>query len=110
MTVYALGIPCDRGLNNMELEEYTKKLGIKYFRGVFMLDTLPKKSNQKECGIVNLSRSGEQGSHWVCYSKDGLTRIYSDSFGDITPYFVGNTKISQDKGRIGIWTRIHSTK
>ena len=43
----------NKPLNNFELEEASKKLKIKCFRGVFLLDTLPKKLNKKECGIVN---------------------------------------------------------
>ena len=39
----------NKPLNNFELEEATKKLKIKCFRGVFLLDTLPKKLNKKEC-------------------------------------------------------------
>ena len=35
-------------LSNFELEDTVKKLKIPYFRGVFLLDTLPKKPNKKE--------------------------------------------------------------
>ena len=44
----------NKPLNNFELEEASKKLKILCFRGVFLLDTLPKKPNNKECGIVML--------------------------------------------------------
>ena len=37
----------NKPLNNFELEEASKKLKIKCFRGVFLLDTLPKKLNKK---------------------------------------------------------------
>ena len=50
----------NKPLNNFELEEASKKLKIKCFRGVFLLDTLPKKLNKKECGIVNFDKSGVQ--------------------------------------------------
>ena len=43
----------NKPLNNFELEDAAKKLKIPCFRGVFLLDTLPKKPNNKECGIVN---------------------------------------------------------
>ena len=33
----------NKPLNNFELEEASKKLKIKCFRGVFLLDTLPKR-------------------------------------------------------------------
>ena len=38
----------NKPLNNFELEEASKKLKILCFRGVFLLDTLPKKPNNKE--------------------------------------------------------------
>ena len=71
MKVYGLDIPSGKGLTNVDLQEYARRLGIKHFRGVYMRDTLPEKPTRQECGIVNLNTSDEQGSHWVCYSKDG---------------------------------------
>ena len=46
----------NKPLNNLELEDAVKKLKIPSFRGVFLLDTLPKKPNKKECGIVNFDK------------------------------------------------------
>ena len=40
----------NKPLSNFELEDAAKKLKIPYFREVFLLDTLPKKPNKKECG------------------------------------------------------------
>ena len=85
MKVYGLDIPSGKGLTNVDLQEYARRLGIKLFRGVYMRDTLPEKPTRQECGIVNLNTSDEQGNHCVCYSKDGSTRIYFDSFGQVTP-------------------------
>lgn len=85
MIVFNIDIP-NNSLTNVELISYVKKLGIPFFRGVYMRDTLPPKVRKKECGIVNLNTSNEAGSHWVCYYKDGSNkRIYFDSFGQITP-------------------------
>ena len=67
-------------LNNFELEDAVKKLKIPSFRGVFLLDTLPKKPNKKECGIVNLDKSGGPGTHWVAWYKIGKNKIYFDSY------------------------------
>ena len=50
-----------------------------------MLNTLPVVVKFNECGIVNLNKSGEKGSHWVAYWKRGDVRIYFDSYGQITP-------------------------
>ena len=71
----------NKPLNNFELEEATKKLKIKCFRGVFLLDTLPRKLNKKECGIVNFDKSGGSGTHWTAWYKNGKNKIYFDSYG-----------------------------
>ena len=87
----------NKPLNNFELEEAVKKLKIKFFRGVFLLDTLPKKPNNneslaslKECGIVNFNKSGGLGTHWVAWYKNGKTKIYFDSYGVQPPIEVKN--------------------
>ena len=85
MKVFELDIPPERGLTNLDLMRYASILRIPYFRGVFMRDELPKVDRQIECGIVNLNRSDEMGSHWVCYVRNQNDRIYFDSFGQITP-------------------------
>ena len=71
----------NKPLSNFELEDAAMKLKIPYFRGVFLLDTLPRKSNKKECGIVNFDKSGGPGTHWVAWYKNGKTKIYFDSYG-----------------------------
>ena len=68
-------------MNNFVLEDATKKLKIPSFRGVFLLDTLPKKTNKKECGIVNFDKSGGPGTHCVAWYKNGKTKIYFNSYG-----------------------------
>ena len=65
----------NKPLNNFELEEASKKLKILCFRGVFLLDTLPKKLNKKECGIVNFDKSGGSGTHWVAWYKNGRNKL-----------------------------------
>ena len=80
----------NKPLNNFELEEASKKLKIKCFRGVFLLDTLPKKLNKKECGIVNFDKSGGSGTHWVAWYKNGKNKIYFDSYGIQPPVEVIN--------------------
>ena len=104
MLVNGIDIP-EKSLTNYELEEYANELKIPYFRGVFMRDTLPKRTHKRECGIVNLNTSKESGSHWVAYQKDGNKRIYFDSFGQITPweiqkYLKTNEELERGKGVI----------
>jgi DNA-directed RNA polymerase subunit RPC12/RpoP len=85
MKVFELNIPSEHGLTNFDLVLYIKQLKVPYFRGVFMRDELPKNSNPIECGIMNLNKSKQIGSHWVCFVRNKKDRIYFDSFGQITP-------------------------
>ena len=71
----------NKPLSNFELEDEVKKLQIPSFRGVLLLDTLPKKPNKKECGIVNFDKSDGSGMHWVAWYKNGKNKIYFDSYG-----------------------------
>ena len=71
----------NKPLNNFELKDAVKELKIPSFREVFLLDTLPKKPNKKECGKVNFDKSGGPGTHWVAWYKNGRTKIYFDSYG-----------------------------
>ena len=68
-------------LSNFKLEDASKRLNISSFRGVFLLDTLSRKPNKKECGIVNFDKCGSPCSHWVAWYKKGKTKIYFDSYG-----------------------------
>ena len=82
MKVYGIDIPSDRGLTNIDIENYASKLEIPYFRSVYMKDTLPDWPRPIECGVVNLDASEGTGMHWVCYAKTkDKRRIYFDSFG-----------------------------
>ena len=74
----------NKPLNNVELENAARRLEIPFFRGVFLLHTLPKKPNKKECGIVNFDKSNGPGTHWVTWYKNGKTKIYFDSY-DMQP-------------------------
>ena len=46
----------NKPLSNFELVDVARTLDIPSFRGVFLLDMLPKKPNKKECGIVNFEK------------------------------------------------------
>ena len=70
----------NKPLSNFELEDAAKRLKIPSFRRVFLLDTLPKKPNKKECGIVNFDKCGSPGMHLVAWYKNGKTKIYFDSY------------------------------
>ena len=85
MKVFELDIPTDRGLTNFDLISCIEKLKVPYFRGVFMRDELPSRKHTIECGIMNLNKSNQIGSHWVCFVRNKKDRIYFDSFAQITP-------------------------
>ena len=71
-------------LSNFDLMKWIKKLGIKYFRGIYTRDRLPKKII-KECGIINLDDMKGPGTHWVCYRNIDNTVEFFDPFGLIMP-------------------------
>ena len=85
MKVYEVDIPNEKVLTNFDILKYVEILKIPKFRGVFMRDELPGKIKSEECGIMNLNTHEQIGSHWVCYVKTIHTRIYFDSYGQITP-------------------------
>lgn len=72
-----------RPLTDQDLYKYAKKLP--HFRGIFMRDSLPKKINKNECGIVNLDDESGAGTHWVAYCKRDTECTYFDSFGNLKP-------------------------
>ena len=71
----------NKPLSIFELEDATRILEIPSFREDFLLDTLPKKPNKKECGTLKFDKSGGPSTHWVAWYKNGKTKIYSDSYG-----------------------------
>lgn len=72
-----------RPLNELDIRRAAKNLP--NFRGVFMLDSLPKKARKNECGIINLDSITGPGTHWVAYYKNGSKSEYFDSFGNLQP-------------------------
>ena len=71
----------NKPLTNIEIIVAAKKLSLDGFRGVFLRDTLPKKSKLNECGILNLDSSSDDGTHWVTWFKKGKEKFYFDSYG-----------------------------
>lgn len=72
-----------RALTNIDILNCAHN--IPYFRGVYMRDTLPTKSNNIECAIINLDVSKNSGTHWVAYAKINDYCEYFDSYGDLKP-------------------------
>ena len=72
----------NKPLSNIDLLQWIKQLGIKYFRGIYSRDNLPDKIHKLETGVINLDDSMGGGSHWVCYRNvDKQYCEYFDPFG-----------------------------
>ena len=68
-------------LSNLEIIDAANKLSLYGFRGVFLIDTLPKKAKLNECGILNLDSSSDGDTHWVMWFRKGKDKFYFDSYG-----------------------------
>lgn len=71
----------NKPLSNFDLQDAAKVIKIPRFRGVFVRDSLPKRTNKLECGILNLDDSSGNGTHWVVWAKNRSTKYYFDSYG-----------------------------
>ena len=69
-----------------ELLRLADRLKLPGFRGVRMLDELPKNPHNCECGILNFSTHEKSGTHWVGWYKSGTERYYFDSYGECPPF------------------------
>ena len=105
MDVFGLYIP-DKVLTNYDLCKYATQLKIPHFRGTLHFrDTLPAAPYKVECAIVNLNTSAERGSHWVCHNKNNKTRIYFDSFGQVTPLEIQTYLKTKSESGVGVIQR-----
>lgn len=91
-------------MSNFDIVEIVRKMNIKNFRGVFMADELPNNPLTNECAVVNLDESRNEGTHWVCYWKEGNVSYIFDSYGgrpskEIVTY-LKNTRIFYNDKRI----------
>ena len=81
----------NKPLSKINLLQWVKQLGIKYFRGIYSRDNLPQKIHRLETGIINLDDSTGGGSHWICYRNVAEQCCeYFDSFGLIMPSEIKN--------------------
>lgn len=74
-------------LSNYDILDLVAKLKIPHFYGVFMRDTLLKKSKPaaQECWILNHGSSQSDGTHWTALAKNRDVAFYFDSFGKLPP-------------------------
>ena len=71
----------NKPLSNLEIMDAAKKISLYGFRGVFLRDSLPTKTQLNECGILNFDSSSGDGTHWVMWFKKGKDKFYFDIYG-----------------------------
>ena len=71
----------NKRLSNLEIFDASKRLSANRFRGLFLRDTLPKKAELNERGILNLDSSSSDGTYWVLSFKKVKDKFYFDSYG-----------------------------
>lgn len=76
-------------LSNYDILRMISKLKIPHFDGVYMRDTLSRKTGPKkqECWILNHANSNANGTHWTALAKNYNIAFYFDSFGKLPPPF-----------------------
>lgn len=75
-------------LSNFDIIKLAANLEIPHFNGVFMRDTLLKKTKGpavQECWILNHGSSQTAGTHWSALVKNYGIAVYFDSFGKLPP-------------------------
>lgn len=74
-------------LSNYDILDLAAELKIPHFHGVFMRDTLSKKTGPaaQECWILNHGSSQSRGTHWSALAKNLDIAFYFDSFGKLAP-------------------------
>jgi hypothetical protein len=82
-------IPWDRPLTNIDITNIVGQTALKnIFRGTFSRNELHSLQSVQGCeaGILNLSKSWEEGTHWTAWFKHLDNKVcYFDSFGDLPP-------------------------
>ena len=73
------------GMTTSEVNAKAKQLKLVNFKCVMRDELKGKHPFSKECGIINLNTSKENGSHWSCWYKNGTKKYYFDSFGLLPP-------------------------
>lgn len=81
-------LPWNEPLTNIRINYYVSKTPfVEFFRGTFSRDELSSLTPRRgiEAGIINLSRSYEDGTHWTAWFKHSKNAAcYFDSMGNIS--------------------------
>ena len=96
-------------MTNLDILYYVEKIQLPNFVGVYMRDTLPSKSwdrNTPQFGIVNLNKANQIGVHWIAWGYIPNNGIYVfDSFGADVPiellrYLKTKEELAKNEGLI----------
>ena len=96
-------------MTNLDILYYVKKIKLPNFVGVYMRDTLPNKSwnrNNPQFGIMNLNKANQMGEHWVAWGYvPNNSAYYFDSFGADVPiellkYLKTKEELAKNEGLI----------
>ena len=71
----------NKPLSDPEIIDAAKKPSLYGFRGVFLRDTLPKKSKIKRMWYFKFRFIFCDGTHWVIWFKKGEENFYFNSYG-----------------------------
>jgi len=61
------------------MEDAIQKLRIPRFRGIFLRENLPRKTERSECGILKLDDTSGKGTHWVAWYRRNGKNFYFGS-------------------------------
>ena len=96
-------------MSNLDILYYVEKIQLPNFVGVYMRDTLPSKSwdrNTPQFGIMNLNKANQIGVHWIAWGYIPNNGIYFfDSFGADVPiellrYLKTKEELAKNEGLI----------
>ena len=96
-------------MTNLDILYYVEKIQLPNFVGVYMRDTLPSKSwdrNTPQFGIMNLNKANQIGVHWVAWGYIPNNGIYFfDSFGadvpiELVKYLKTKEELAKNEGLI----------
>ena len=96
-------------MTNLDILYYVEKIQLPNFVGVYMRDTLPSKSwdrNTPHFGIMNLNKANQIGVHWVAWGYIPNNGIYFfDSFGadvpiELVKYLKTKEELAKNEGLI----------
>ena len=73
--------PTDKMVTNKYIEDVMRTRNTRYYKGVFSCDNIPIFNDRSFTLVANLSKRGEEGTHFVVLYKKDNSLVYFDPFG-----------------------------